>query len=356
MAEPRRILVTGGAGFVGSALARHLIAATDCQVLVIDKLSYAGDLRSLEGLKDDPRFSFLKADVCDGAAVRAAIGGFRPDVITHLAAESHVDRSIDGPAAFVETNVVGTFSLLTQALDYFRELEGPARARFRFHHTSTDEVFGALGEHGAFTETSAYDPRSPYSATKAASDHLVRAWGHTYGLPVIVTNCSNNYGPFQLPEKLIPLMIAKCLAGESLPVYGDGRHVRDWLYVGDHVKALTRIFEDGAPGETYVIGARNEQTNLAVVHRLCDILDRIRPRPDGGPYRTQITHVSDRPGHDHRYAIDPARLEQALGWRPLETFASGLGKTVRWYLDHESWWRPGLGGPQAGRRLGLSLA
>ena len=356
MAEPRRILVTGGAGFVGSALARQLIAQTDSQVLVVDNLTYAGDLRSLGSVKDNPRFSFLKADVCDAAAIRAAIAGFRPDVITHLAAESHVDRSIDGPAAFIETNVVGTFRLLTQALDYYRQLEGPARAAFRFHHTSTDEVFGSLGDEGAFTEAAAYDPRSPYSATKAASDHLVRAWGHTYGLPVIVTNCSNNYGPFQLPEKLIPLMIARALAGEPLPVYGDGRHVRDWLYVGDHVSALASIFQDGVPGETYVIGARNEQTNLAVVHSLCDILDAIRPRSDGASYRAQITHVSDRPGHDHRYAIDPTKLEQALGWRPLETFASGLDKTVRWYLDHESWWRPALDDPRAGRRLGLSLA
>jgi dTDP-glucose 4,6-dehydratase len=351
-----RILVTGGAGFIGSALVRHLIGATPHQVLNLDKLTYAGDLRSLgEGAKSE-RYSFQQADICDGAAVRSAITGFRPDVITHLAAESHVDRSIDGPAAFIQTNVVGTFSLLTQVLEYWRGLAEPARDAFRFHHISTDEVFGSLGEEGLFTEATAYDPRSPYSASKASSDHLVRAWHHTYGLPTIVTNCSNNYGPFHFPEKLIPLMIIKSLSGEPLPVYGQGLNVRDWLHVEDHVRALTRVFEAGRPGESYNIGGRAERTNLEVVRRICSTLDRVSPRSDGKPYSEQISYVADRPGHDLRYAIDASKLERELGWAPQESFESGIEKTVRWYLDNEWWWRPILDRNYSGERLGLKAA
>jgi dTDP-glucose 4,6-dehydratase len=349
-----RILVTGGAGFIGSALVRHLIGQTGHRVLNLDKLTYAGDLRSLASVADDPRYQFVQADVCDAAAVRAALRRFRPDVITHLAAETHVDRSIDGPAAFVQTNILGTYVLLSEVLAYWRGLAPEARRRFRFHHISTDEVFGSLGEDGCFTETAAYDPRSPYSASKASSDHLVRAWRHTYGLPSLVTNCSNNYGPYHLPEKLIPLMIVKCLSGEPLPVYGAGLNVRDWLFVEDHARALTRVFEAGRPGETYVIGARSERTNIAVVEQICATLDRLRPRSDGRSYRVQISHVQDRPGHDHRYALDPSKLERELGWSARESFESGLVKTVRWYLDNESWWRPARSGGYAGQRLGLA--
>jgi len=350
-----RILVTGGAGFIGSALIRHLIANTDHEVLNLDKLTYAGDLRSLEGLEASNRYSFVQADICDAQAVRSALETFRPDVVTHLAAESHVDRSIDGPAAFIETNVVGTFTMLAEALTYWKGLAPEARDRFRFHHISTDEVFGSLGPDGFFTETTAYDPRSPYSASKASSDHLVRAWRHTYGLPTLVTNCSNNYGPFHFPEKLIPLMVIKGLAGEPLPVYGQGLNVRDWLYVDDHARALTRVFEAGAPGETYIIGGHAERTNLEVVHRICDSLDRLRPRADGKSRRSQITHVADRPGHDHRYAIDPAKLERELGWKAQESFETGIEKTVRWYLDNEAWWRPILERNYSGQRLGLAV-
>lgn len=351
---PLKILVTGGAGFIGSALVRHLIAHTGHQVLNVDKLTYAGDERSLASVSGDGRYSFLKADICDGRAMREALTGFAPDVVTHLAAESHVDRSIDGPAAFIDTNVVGTFVLLSEVLAYWRGLDEPAQARFRFHHISTDEVFGSLGAEGFFTETTAYDPRSPYSASKAASDHLVRAWGHTYDLPVLVTNCSNNYGPYHFPEKLIPLMIIKCLTGQPLPVYGAGLNVRDWLYVDDHARALTRVFEAGRVGETYIIGGRSERTNLDVVHRIAESLDRVRPRADGASYKTQITFVADRPGHDHRYAIDPSKLERDLGWTAQESFESGIEKTVAWYLDNEWWWRPLLERNYAGQRLGLA--
>jgi dTDP-glucose 4,6-dehydratase len=348
-----RILVTGGAGFIGSALVRHLIGSTPHQVLNLDKLTYAGDLRSLASVADDERYSFVQADIGDADAVRAALDAFRPDVITHLAAESHVDRSIDGPGAFIHTNVVGTFVLLTQALDYWRGLAPAARERFRFHHISTDEVFGSLGETGLFTEQTPYDPRSPYSASKASSDHLVRAWGHTYGLPVMVTNCSNNYGPFHFPEKLIPLMIIKCLSGEPLPVYGKGLNVRDWLYVEDHVRALTAVFERGQPGQGYNIGGRAERANIDVVRRICDALDRLRPRDDGRAYAEQISYVADRPGHDLRYAIDPSKLERDLGWTPRETFESGIEKTVRWYLENEAWWRPIVERSDASQRQGL---
>jgi dTDP-glucose 4,6-dehydratase len=348
-----RILVTGGAGFIGSALIRHLIANTPHSVLNVDKLTYAGDLRSLEPISDSPRYRFVRADVCDAAAMGEALAAFQPDVVTHLAAESHVDRSIDGPAAFIQTNIVGAFVLLSETLDYWRGLKGDARERFRFHHISTDEVFGSLPADGFFTETTAYDPRSPYSASKASSDHLVRAWGHTYGLPVIVTNCSNNYGPYHFPEKLIPLMIIKALSGQPLPIYGDGLNVRDWLYVDDHARALTRVFEAGRTGETYIIGGRAERTNRQVVEQICAGLDRLSPRPDGASYARQITHVVDRPGHDRRYAIDPSKLERELGWTALESFEAGIDKTIRWYLDNQAWWRGILDRGYSGERLGL---
>jgi dTDP-glucose 4,6-dehydratase len=354
--QGRRIFVTGGAGFIGSALVRHLIANTPHEVLNVDKLTYAGDLRSLAPVSDSPRYRFVEADICDAGAMRRALAEFKPHVVTHLAAESHVDRSIDGPADFMQTNIIGTFTLLGEVTEYWKGLGAEARMGFRFHHISTDEVFGSLGEEGFFTEATAYDPRSPYSASKASSDHLVRAWRHTYGLPAIVTNCSNNYGPYHFPEKLIPLMIIKGLAGEALPVYGQGSNVRDWLFVDDHVRALTRVFEAGSPGESYIIGGRSERTNLDVVHSICDALDRLRPRADGKSRREQISYVADRPGHDHRYAVDPSKIERELGWRAQESFESGIEATVRWYLDNETWWRPILERAYGGQRLGLGKA
>ena len=350
---PLRILVTGGAGFIGSALVRHLLAKTSYEVLTLDKLTYAGSLTSLREVEGHPRHHFVRADVCDLGAVTAAIQEFRPTVICHLAAESHVDRSIDGPGEFIQTNLVGTFVMLQAALAHWRGLDGAARASFRFHHISTDEVFGSLGAEGLFTETTPYDPRSPYSASKAGSDHLVRAWHHTYGLPTLVTNCSNNYGPYHFPEKLIPLMIIKALAGEGLPVYGKGDNVRDWLYVEDHVRALQATFERGTPGETYNIGGHNEVQNISVVEMICDLLDDLRPRADGSSYRTQIGFVADRPGHDHRYAIDASKIRDMLGWTPLETFESGLKRTVEWYLANETWWRAIQARSYGGQRLGL---
>ena len=349
-----RIFVSGGAGFIGSALVRHLIANTEHEVLVFDKLTYAGTLTALAPVAARERYRFVQGDICDAGAVRAAIEDFRPDIVTHLAAESHVDRSIDGPGAFVQTNVVGTFTMLSEARAYWQTLTGEARDAFRFHHISTDEVFGSLGEAGLFTEDTPYDPRSPYSASKAGSDHLVSAWGHTYGLPVLVTNCSNNYGPYHFPEKLIPLLIVRALAGESLPVYGKGDQVRDWLFVDDHVRALQAVFEQGVPGRRYNVGGNNEKRNLDVVHAVCAELDRLRPRTDGRGYADQIAFVADRPGHDQRYAIDASRIRDELGWTPQETFESGIAKTVAWYLANEDWWRPIVAERDASTRRGLA--
>jgi len=345
-----RIFVTGGAGFIGSALVRHLIENTTHEVLNFDKLTYAGTLSTVERVASSNRYRFVQGDICDADAVRAAIAEFRPEIVTHLAAESHVDRSIDGPGAFVQTNVVGTYTMLAEARAYWAGLDDEVRAAFRFHHISTDEVYGSLGDTGQFTEDTPYDPRSPYSASKAGSDHLVQAWGHTYGLPVLITNCSNNYGPYHFPEKLIPLMIAKALAGEPLPVYGKGDQVRDWLYVEDHVRALQAVFERGSVGRTYNVGGHNEKQNIEVVHTLCAILNGLRPRDDGRSYAEQITSVADRPGHDKRYAIDASRINDELGWRPQETFETGIEKTIRWYLDNEAWWRPLVAAKAAERR------
>ena len=345
-----RIFVTGGAGFIGSALVRHLIANTEHDVLNFDKLTYAGTLSTVAGVADSQCYRFVRGDICDAAAVRAAIEAFRPDIVTHLAAESHVDRSIDGPGAFIQTNLVGTFTMLSEARGYWLSLDDDARARFRFHHISTDEVYGSLGDTGLFTEDTPYDPRSPYSASKAGSDHLVSAWGHTYGLPVLITNCSNNYGPYHFPEKLIPLMIVRALAGENLPVYGKGDQVRDWLYVEDHVRALQAVFERGVAGRTYNVGGNNEKQNIEVVHAICAQLDRLRPRADGRRYAEQIAYVADRPGHDKRYAIDAGRIRDELGWTPQETFESGIAKTVDWYLANEEWWRPLVAAKAAERR------
>ena len=333
----RSIFVTGGAGFIGSALVRLLIGQSEWTVVNIDKLSYAGNLESLASVAQNPRHLFARTDICDRPALDRLFSEHRPAGVIHLAAESHVDRSIHGPAEFIETNIVGTYTLLEAARAYWLNLTEQERAAFRFHHVSTDEVYGSLGETGLFTETTAYCPNSPYSASKASSDHLVRAWMHTYGLPVLVTNCSNNYGPCQFPEKLIPLMITRALEGKPLPIYGKGDNVRDWLYVDDHARALRLVFERGIPGETYNIGGNNEKTNLEVVDELCALLDRLRPRADGRPYREQKISVADRPGHDRRYAIDAGKIARELGWRPDENFESGLEKTVAWYLDNPDW-------------------
>ncbi len=348
-----RIFVTGGAGFIGSALVRHLIENTTHEVLNFDKLTYAGTLSTVETVADSDRYSFIKGDICDADAVGAAITGFKPDVITHLAAESHVDRSIDGPGDFIQTNMVGTYTMLSEARAYWLKLSTDARSAFRFHHISTDEVYGSLGDTGLFTEETPYDPRSPYSASKAGSDHLVSAWGHTFGLPVLITNCSNNYGPYHFPEKLIPLMITKALEGGALPVYGKGDQVRDWLFVEDHVRALVEVFEKGQPGRAYNVGGNNEKQNLEVVKTLCAILYRLRPRSDGRSYAEQITYVDDRPGHDKRYAIDASRIKNELGWTPAETFDTGIEKTIAWYLDNAAWWRP-LVADKATERRGVA--
>jgi len=323
-------------------------------VLNFDKLTYAGSLTTVEEVAASPRYRFVQGDICDAAAVRAAIAEFRPDVITHLAAESHVDRSIDGPGAFIHTNIVGTYTMLAEARGYWQGLDEAAKAAFRFHHISTDEVYGSLGATGLFTEETPYDPRSPYSSSKAGSDHLVSAWGHTYGLPVLITNCSNNYGPYHFPEKLIPLMVVKALAGEPLPIYGKGDQIRDWLYVEDHVRALQVVFERGRPGRTYNIGGHNERQNIEVVRAVCALLDQWRPRADGASYATQITSVADRPGHDQRYAIDATRIGEELGWHPEESFETGIAKTVRWYLDNEAWWQAIVAQHKADQRRGLA--
>jgi dTDP-glucose 4,6-dehydratase len=350
----KRFLVTGGAGFIGSAVVRRLIEATQHRVLVVDKLTYAGNLDSLAPVAANPRYEFLKADICDLDAMRSAVTRFQPDVIMHLAAESHVDRSIDSPGAFIETNVNGTFTLLRAALDHWRGLDGERRGAFRFHHISTDEVFGSLGAEGHFTEETPYQPNSPYSASKAASDHLVRAWHHTYGLPTVTSNCSNNYGPCHFPEKLIPLMILNALEGKPLPVYGKGENVRDWLHVEDHARALILIAEKGVPGESYNVGGNAEKTNLEVVHAVCALLDELAPPLSGGPRTNLITYVTDRPGHDLRYAIDASKIRRELGWEPLETFETGLRKTVTWYLANRPWWERIRSGVYRGERLGVS--
>ena len=333
----KTVFITGGAGFIGSALVRLLIAESDWRIVNIDKLSYAGNLASLGAAAADARHIFSRTDICQRAALDALFTEYRPDGVIHLAAESHVDRSIHGPGDFIDSNIVGTYNLLEAARSWWSGLDADAQQRFRFLHVSTDEVFGSLGAEGSFNETTPYDPRSPYSASKAASDHLVRAWRSTYGLPTLISNCSNNYGPCQFPEKLIPLMMLNALAGKPLPIYGAGDNVRDWLYVEDHARALRLVFENGAVGGTWCIGGCNEMTNLEVVDTLCSLLDQMRPRSDGASYATQKTFVADRPGHDKRYAIDAGKIERELGWRPRETFASGIGKTIRWYLDNEQW-------------------
>lgn len=346
-----RVIVTGGAGFIGSALVRHLVLVKGYDVLTIDALTYAGCEASLRAVEGKRNHRFLKADIRDRESMDVAFGGFRPDRIIHLAAESHVDRSITGAADFIQTNVVGTFVLLEAARSYWSELDAHTKAKFRFLHVSTDEVYGSLDEAGLFTETTPYDPSSPYSASKAASDHLAKAWQRTYGLPVIVSNCSNNYGPFHFPEKLIPLTILNAMAGRQLPVYGDGRNVRDWLFVDDHARALDIIIENGRVGETYNVGGRNERRNIDVVRRICAAIDAIAPAEV--PRESLITFVADRPGHDARYAIDASKLEDELGWRAQETFETGIEKTVRWYLNNEWWWQP-LRDRYDGERLGLS--
>ena len=334
----KNILVTGGAGFIGSAVIRYLINETNSNVLNIDKLTYAGNLESLETVSNNPRYQFLHADICDKSAMTKAFQDFQPNIVMHLAAESHVDRSIDGPMDFIQTNIIGTYNLLEVARNYWQNLAEDKKSRFKFHHISTDEVYGDLeGTEDLFTEATSYSPSSPYSASKASSDHLVRAWHRTYGLPIVITNCSNNYGPYHFPEKLIPLVILNALDGKPLPVYGDGKQIRDWLYVEDHARALYLVATTAKVGETYNIGGHNEKQNIDVVKTICTILDNINPRTDGQSYTQQITFVKDRPGHDLRYAIDASKIQQELNWQPQETFESGIQKTVEWYLANEDW-------------------
>ncbi|UQZ89648.1 dTDP-glucose 4,6-dehydratase [Deltaproteobacteria bacterium Smac51] len=335
----KKILITGGAGFIGSAVCRYFLANTDYQVINLDALTYAADLKALSDFEKSPHYSFVKADIRNAEQLAAAFNEYKPSGVMHLAAESHVDRSIDGPSDFIQTNIVGTFNILQEARKYYESLEGAAKNAFRFHHISTDEVYGSLGAEGFFREDTPYAPNSPYSASKASSDHLVRAWLHTFGLPTVISNCSNNYGPFQFPEKLIPLMILNCLEGRPLPVYGDGLNVRDWLYVDDHAEALALVFEKGVIGEKYNIGGHNEVKNIEVVKTICAILDELQPRSDGSSYESLITYVADRPGHDVRYAIDASKIERELKWKPRETFETGLKRTIQWYLDNKQWWQ-----------------
>lgn len=344
-----KLMVTGGAGFIGSAVVR-LAVARGHEVVNVDALTYAACLENLASIQDSPSYAFEQADICDGAAMARIFQTHKPDAVMHLAAESHVDRSIDGPAAFIETNITGTYQLLSAARSYWMEAGMPAQ--FRFHHISTDEVYGSLGATGMFTETTAYAPNSPYSASKAASDHLVRAWHETYGLPVVMTNCSNNYGPYHFPEKLVPVVILRALSGDKIPVYGDGSQIRDWLYVEDHADALLEVLAKGALGRSYNIGGENEVSNLDLVHMICGILDELRP--GAAPYADQVHFVADRPGHDQRYAIDPSRIRDELGWRPSVTLAQGLRKTVQWYLDNAPWWQALQNRNGVGQRLGAA--
>jgi len=345
------LLITGGAGFIGSALIRHLITKTEYRVVNLDKLTYAGNLESLSSVDNSDRYTFVKGDICDKLLVSGLLKQFRPAAVLHLAAESHVDRSIDGPSDFIQTNILGTFNLLECALEYWKsENKNP---NFRFQHISTDEVYGSLGETGLFTETTPYDPSSPYSASKASSDHLVRAWERTYGLPVLVTNCSNNYGPFHFPEKLIPLVIQNALQGKQLPVYGDGKQIRDWLYVDDHAKALLAVLEKGKVGQTYNVGGDSERQNIDVIKTICSYLDEYRPDSEFKPHSQLITYVADRPGHDRRYAIDCTKIKKELGWKQEESFETGIGKTVKWYLNNQGWVKQVLSNKYSGERLGL---
>ena len=348
-----KVLVTGGAGFIGSAVVRRMIHNTAWHVVTLDKLTYAGNLESLAGAMDHPRHRFHRADICDRSTLDRILADEQPDAILHLAAESHVDRSIDGAAPFITTNIVGTWTLLEAVLAYWRGLSGAAQSRFRFQHISTDEVFGSLGATGLFTEDTPYQPNSPYSASKASSDHLVRAWHHTYGLPTLATNCSNNYGPYHFPEKLIPLVIIRALRGEKLPVYGKGENVRDWLHVEDHAEALLAVLERGKAGETYNVGGHSERRNIDVVRAICALLDELAPDPQHRPHERLIEFVTDRPGHDQRYAIDPSKIEREVGWKPRHTFESGLRATVQWFLDNRTWWERVMSGAYRGERLGL---
>lgn len=351
-----KILLTGGAGFIGSAVVRHIIKTTKDTVLNIDKLTYAGNLESLKEIDEDPRYQFQQIDICDVPKLEKVFQHFQPDVVMHLAAESHVDRSIDGPSAFIQTNIVGTYTLLEVTRKYWQALDNNKKASFRFHHISTDEVYGDLeGTTDLFTETTPYAPSSPYSASKASSDHLVRAWQRTYGLPTIVTNCSNNYGPYHFPEKLIPLVILNALDGKALPIYGKGDQIRDWLFVEDHARALYQVVTQGVIGETYNIGGHNEKQNIEVVKTICKILDELRPQANAQAYESLITFVKDRPGHDLRYAIDASKIERELGWKPQETFETGIRKTVEWYLNNLEWCRRVQDGSYQGERLGVNV-
>ncbi len=349
-----KILVTGGCGFIGTNLVRHLLCDSEHDVINLDKLTYAGNPQSLADVADSPRYRFIQADLADPSVVREVVSETAPDAVMHLAAESHVDRSIDGPSEFIQTNIVGTFNLLDSSLRHVSALDAARRDRFRFLHVSTDEVYGSLGETGMFSESTRYDPHSPYAATKAASDHLARAWKTTFRLPVIVTNCSNNYGPYQFPEKLLPLMIIKCLSEEPLPVYGQGLNIRDWLYVEDHARALTTVLDKGRPGETYNIGGNSERRNIDLVHAICEILDELHPRASGKPHKDLITYVTDRPGHDFRYAIDSSKIQKELNWKPVHSLEQCLRLTVQWYLDHRKWWQDILAGNYHLQRLGQS--